>query len=202
MTTIKPSNESFTAKPSLLGKIIIYLSFILIIPIIIFIVSRNNFLRLQQSIEETASDIDVQLKRRFDLLTKLLDATKGYMKFEKETLSQIVALRNGKMETMQDFSKVDSGLNSAFGKFNALLENYPDLKANTTVLQLQSGAKDCEDNIAAARRFYNANIKVFNSKIKTFPSNVIAESLHLISKDYFAATENDRQDVKIDLALN
>lgn len=202
MISIKPSNESFTAQPSLLGKIIVYLSFILIFPIIMYIVSRNNFLRLQQSIEETASDIDVQLKRRFDLLTKLLDATKGYMKFEKETLSKIIALRSGKMETMQDFSKTENGLNSAFGKFNALLENYPELKANTTVLQLQSGAKDCEDNIAAARRFYNANVKVFNSKIKTFPTNVIPASLHLISKDYFVAADTDRQDVKIDLSLN
>lgn len=199
MSTIKPSNESFSAQPSLFGKIIVYLSFILIFPIILFIVSRNNFLRLQQSIEETASDIDVQLKRRFDLLTKLLDATKGYMNFEKGTLTQVVALRSGKMETMNDLAKADTGLNAAFGKFNALLENYPDLKANTTVLQLQVGAKDCEDNIAAARRFYNANVKVFNSKIKVFPSNVVAATLNLISKDYFVATDTDRQDVKINL---
>ncbi|WP_339049336.1 LemA family protein [Spiroplasma endosymbiont of Colias croceus] len=199
MSTIKPSNESFTAQPSLFGKIMVYLSFVLIFPIILFIVSRNNFLRLQQSIEETASDIDVQLKRRFDLLTKLVDATKGYMKFEKSTLTDVVSLRSGKMETMSDLSKADSGLNAAFGKFNALLENYPDLKANTTVLQLQSGAKDCEDNIAAARRFYNANVKVFNSKIKTFPSNVLASTLNLVSKDYFLASDSDRQDIKIDL---
>ncbi|WP_342217467.1 LemA family protein [Spiroplasma endosymbiont of Amphimallon solstitiale] len=199
MSTIKPSNESFTAQPSLFGKIMVYLSFVLIFPIILFIVSRNNFLRLQQSIEETASDIDVQLKRRFDLLTKLVDATKGYMKFEKSTLTDVVSLRSGKMETMSDLSKADSGLNAAFGKFNALLENYPDLKANTTVLQLQSGAKDCEDNIAAARRFYNANVKMFNSKIKTFPSNVVASTLNLVSKDYFLASDSDRQDIKIDL---
>ena len=199
MSTIKPSNESFTAQPSLFAKIMVYLSFVLIFPIILFIVSRNNFLRLQQSIEETASDIDVQLKRRFDLLTKLVDATKGYMKFEKSTLTDVVSLRSGKMETMSDLSKADSGLNAAFGKFNALLENYPDLKANTTVLQLQSGAKDCEDNIAAARRFYNANVKVFNSKIKTFPSNVVASTLNLVSKDYFLASDSDRQDIKIDL---
>ncbi|WP_342254573.1 LemA family protein [Spiroplasma endosymbiont of Zeiraphera isertana] len=199
MSTIKPSNESFTAQPSLFGKIMVYLSFVLIFPIILFIVSRNNFLRLQQSIEETASDIDVQLKRRFDLLTKLVDATKGYMKFEKSTLTDVVSLRSGKMETMSDLSKADSGLNAAFGKFNALLENYPDLKANTTVLQLQSGAKDCEDNIAAARRFYNANVNVFNSKIKTFPSNVVASTLNLVSKDYFLASDSDRQDIKIDL---
>ncbi|WP_400255178.1 LemA family protein [Spiroplasma endosymbiont of Cleonymus obscurus] len=199
MSTIKPSNESFTAQPSLFGKIMVYLSFVLIFPIILFIVSRNNFLRLQQSIEETSSDIDVQLKRRFDLLTKLVDATKGYMKFEKSTLTDVVSLRSGKMETMSDLSKADSGLNAAFGKFNALLENYPDLKANTTVLQLQSGAKDCEDNIAAARRFYNANVKVFNSKIKTFPSNVVASTLNLVSKDYFLASDSDRQDIKIDL---
>ncbi len=199
MSTIKPSNESFTAQPSLFGKIMVYSSFILLFPIILFIVSRNNFLRLQQSIEETASDIDVQLKRRFDLLTKLLDATKGYMKFEKGTLTDVVSLRSGKMETMGDLAKADSGLNAAFGKFNALLENYPDLKASTTVLQLQSGAKDCEDNIAAARRFYNANVKVFNSKIKTFPSNVVASTLNLVSKDYFVAADGDRQDIKIDL---
>lgn len=199
MSTIKPSNESFTAQPSLFGKIMVYLSFVLIFPIILFIVSRNNFLRLQQSIEETASDIDVQLKRRFDLLTKLVDATKGYMKFEKSTLTDVVSLRSGKMETMSDLSKADSGLNAAFGKFNALLENYPDLKSNTTVLQLQSGAKDCEDNIASARRFYNANVKVFNSKIKTFPSNVVASTLNLVSKDYFLASDSDRQDIKIDL---
>lgn len=200
MTQIQPNNEPFTANATVASKIIVYLSFILIIPIIMFIVSRNNLLRLQQSIEQTAGDIDVQLKKRFDLLTKLVDATKGYMKYEKSTLTEVVKLR-ANMTTMKDYSQANSVLNDAFSKFNVLLENYPNLKASETVQQLQVSAKDCEDNIAAARRFYNANIQVFNSKLKTFPSNVIATNLQLVSKEYFSATSDERKDVKIDFNI-
>lgn len=200
MAEIHPNNEPFKANAGIGSKFIVYLSFILIIPIILYIVSRNNLLRLQQSIEQTAGDIDVQLKKRFDLLNKLVDATKGYMKYEKSTLTEVVKLRSN-MSTMQDYAKANNALTDAFSKFNVLLENYPNLRASENVQQLQLAAKDCEDNIAAARRFYNANIQVFNSKLKTFPSNVVATGLQLISKDYFSATAEERKDVKIDLNI-
>ena len=188
----RENKQPLVANASILSKIVVYLSFILIIPLIIFLIARNNLLRLQQAIAQTESDIDVQLKKRYDLLTKLVDSTKVYLKFEQATLTVIVRLRNDK-----DYSKANQMLNEAYSKFNVVLENYPNLKANESVQQLQNAAVDCEENIAAARRFYNANVQVFNSKLITFPSNVVASNLQLMEKSYFSATIKDRNVTKV-----
>ncbi|AGM24646.1 LemA family protein [Spiroplasma chrysopicola] len=195
-----PKNEEVVAKASGLGKFFVYIWFILIFPIFFYIGTRNNLIRQKERIEETASGIDVQLKRRVDMLTKLIDSTKQYMKYEKDTLEGVIALRTQANNLkVQDFEKVNSKVNEQLGKINVTLENYPDLKASNNVIELQKGIRDCEDNIAAARRFYNSAAREFNGKIKTWPSNVAASALKLHSFLYFEATIEERQDVKVNL---
>ncbi|PQP79654.1 LemA family protein [Spiroplasma sp. ChiS] len=195
------NNAEVPATSSFWGKFFVYISFILIIPIFLFILLRNNLIRNKEKIEETASDIDVQLKRRVDMLTKLIDSTKQYMKYEKDTLSAVVELRSqaNKNLNVKELDQINNAVTSQVGKINVLLENYPDLKANNSVIQLQAGIRDCEDNIAAARRFYNSAVRDFNASLKTWPSNVTASSLKLSTFLYFEANVADRQDVKIDL---
>lgn len=195
------NNAEVPATSSFWGKFFVYIWFILIIPILFWILSRNNLIRNKEKIEETASDIDVQLKRRIDMLTKLIDSTKQYMKYEKDTLTTVVELRSqaNKNLNVKELEQVNNAVTSQAGKINVLLENYPDLKANNSVIELQAGIRDCEDNIAAARRFYNSAVRDFNASLKTWPSNVAASSLRLSTFLYFEANAADRQDVKIDL---
>lgn len=195
------NNAEEKAQASLLGKFFVYIWFILLIPILFYITTRNNLIRQREQIEETASGIDVQLKRRVDMLSKLIDSTKQYMKYEKDTLTSIVALRSQTTNgvNVKDFDKVNSSISNQTGRINVLLENYPDLKANSDVIELQKGIKDCEDNISAARRFYNSATRDFNARIKTWPANVAASAMNMQTYLYFEATETDRQDVKIDL---
>ncbi|WP_342256782.1 LemA family protein [Spiroplasma endosymbiont of Poecilobothrus nobilitatus] len=195
------NNAEVTATSIFWGKFFVYIWFILIIPIFLFILSRNNLIRNKEKIEETASDIDVQLKRRIDMLTKLIDSTKKYMKYEKDTLAAVVELRSqaNKNLNVKELEQINNSVTSQAGKINVLLENYPDLKANNSVNELQEGIRDCEDNIAAARRFYNSAVRDFNASLKTWPSNVAASSLKLSTFLYFEANAADRQDVNIDL---
>lgn len=195
------SNTEEKAQASFLGKFFVYLWFILLFPIFLYIKTRNNLIREKEQIEETASGIDVQLKRRVDILSKLIDSTKQYMKYEKDTLTAIVELRQQTTNNIKvkDFEKINSAISNQTGRINVLLENYPDLKANNSVIELQAGIKDCEDNIAAARRFYNSASRDFNAHIKTWPANVAASAMNMQTYLYFEAAETDRQDVKIDL---
>ena len=203
MQTIKASNKVTQAKASFLGKFFWYLSFILIVPLIMNIVMRNNLFQMRQQIEETAAGIDVQLKKRVDLLTKLVDEVKGSMKFEKETMIQVTALRQQSKGGADNtkFNSLNENINRVMSGINVQLENYPNLKSSTNVLQLQNASQDCEANIAAARRFYNTNVRVYNSKLLTYPSNVPASAMKLQSYVYFEATEADRKDVKVDLSI-
>ena len=194
------NNVEEPAKASVFGKFFVYISFILIIPIFIFIGTRNSLIRQKQRIEETASDIDVQLKRRMDMLTKLVDVTKQYMQYEKSTLSTITELRSQTSPfKIKDVDRINKAISDQMGRINMLMENYPDLKANNSVIELQTGIRDCEDNIAAARRFYNSEVRDFNGRIKTWPTNVAAGTIHAQTYLYFEAALVDRQDVKIDL---
>ncbi|WP_338969448.1 LemA family protein [Spiroplasma endosymbiont of Labia minor] len=196
-----PTNIEENVHSSFFGKFFVYFWFILIIPIFIYIGTRNNLIRNREKIEETASGIDVQLKKRVDMLTKLVDSTKQYMNYEKSTLESIVALRS-KSSSLKanNFEELNDSISNQVGKINVLLENYPDLKVNTTVVELQKGIKDCEDNISAARRFYNSSVRSFNSTIKTWPSSVAASALKMHTYLYFESSDQDRQDVKIDLS--
>ncbi len=198
-------NKIEEAKSSGLGRFFVYITFILIFPIFLYISTRNTFRRQQQGIEETASDIDVQLKKRFDELTKMINSVKGVMKFEKSTQTAITAMRSGlgTKSTIkpEDFAKNNSLMDQALRGINVQLENYPDLKSSNNVMALQQSIADIEANIAAARRFYNTAVRAFNNRILTYPTNVAGQAMHLSTMVFFEATAEEKQDVKVDLSV-
>ncbi|MBQ9280110.1 MAG: LemA family protein [Clostridia bacterium] len=146
-------------------------------------------------IDEAASGIDVALTKRYDVLTKMIEVAKGYSKHEQETLFKTIELR--KNMTMQEKSDANEAMGEAFSRINALAENYPDLKANTTFTTLQQSISDVEEHLQASRRLYNANVSAFNQKIVTFPISFIANAKGLSKKDFFVADDVKREDVKI-----
>ena len=202
MKEITPENKIQEPKPAGFGKIILYIG--LTLPLFLgwiwFIIARNNIVRMAQQVDDTASGIDVQLKKRFDLITKLVSAVKGSMEFEKSTYSKITELRQSVQNkiTPDQINKVNSETAGLLRSINVQLENYPNLKSSNNVLQLQEASQNIEDNIAASRRFYNTSVRGFNSFILTYPNNVPAATKHVKTYPYFEASEADRKDVKIE----
>ncbi|MDD2537238.1 MAG: LemA family protein [Candidatus Absconditabacteria bacterium] len=147
-----------------------------VILLIIYVISLyNKIVRLKTTRENALSDIDVQMKMRFDLVDNLVSTVKGYAAHEKETLDAVIKARNnfGKAKDMEGKAKADGELSSALKSIFALAESYPDLKANQNFLQLQTELSDIENKIAAARRFFNATTKEYNTTIQQFPANII-----------------------------
>lgn len=180
--------------------IILAILFILIIAIISM---YNGLIRLKNRVDEAWSDIDVQLKRRYDLIPNLIETVKGYASHEKETLEKVVQARNAAM-SMQNSSdiegklKAENALSSTLKSIFALSENYPDLKANQNFLELQRELSDTENKIQSSRRFYNGNVRDFNTKIQVFPTNLIAKQLGFISRKFFEVEEAaQRENVQV-----
>ncbi|AOG60175.1 LemA family protein [Spiroplasma helicoides] len=191
-------NENANKKPnrSGIGAFFWYFLFIFIIPLFVHISYINSLKKLNVKVDEAESGIDVQLKKRRDTLLKLMDAVKGSIKFEKETLTTVTAMRTGVgIEGMIQNTKTLDAIQKGI---NVQIENYPDLKSNALVGQLMSATEEIEDNIAAARRIYNSNASIFNQEINVWPKNNAACSLKYVTKYFFEITEEDRQDVKID----
>jgi len=163
------------------------------------ITTMNAFRRMLVKIDESESSIDIALTKRFDLLTKMFSATKGYMKHEQETLTKVVAMRqpphSASIAEKQEFAnEVSRGLSA----INVVVEQYPDLKAAQNVLKLQDATSEVEENLQAARRVYNANVSYYNQKVVVFPSNIIAKWKQFIKRDFFEADVVKREDVKFD----
>lgn len=160
----------------------------------------NGLIRLKNRADEAWSDIDVQLKRRYDLIPNLIETVKGYVKHEQETLQKVVAARSAAMQQGGDLhakAEAENALSSTLKSIFALAENYPDLKANQNFLKLQEELADTENKIQAARRFYNGNARDFNIKIQIFPNNLIANSLGFKKYDFFEAAENEKANVQV-----
>ena len=164
----------------------------------------NALVRMRNQVKEAWSDIEVQLKRRFDLIPNLLSTVKGYAKYESETLEKIIAARNaglGQPQTVAQVAKAEGEVTGALKSLFALSENYPDLKANTNFLELQRELRDTEDKIQAARRFYNGSVLAFNTKIQQFPANLMAGYFHFVQEPLFELTADEqaaKQPVKIE----
>ena len=164
----------------------------------------NGLVRMRNQVKEAWSDIEVQLKRRFDLIPNVLATVKGYAKHESETLEKVVAARAAALSqphTMQDIAKAEGELSGALKSIFALSESYPELKANTNFLELQHELRDTEDKIQAARRFYNGNVLAFNTKIQQFPANMIAEKFHFEAQPLFELAADEqaaKQAVKVE----
>ena len=147
----------------------------------------NALVRLRNQVDNAWSQIDVQLKRRHDLIPNLVETAKGYMKHERETFEAITQARSQAMgaKTVADASKAEGMLGEALSKFMLVVENYPDLKANQNFLAVQEELTSTENKIAFARQSYNDQVLFFNNKIQMFPSNIIAGMFGFKARDFF-----------------
>lgn len=164
-------------------------------------VMYNSFVRLRYRVKEAWSDIDVQLKRRYNLIPNLVEAVKGYMTHEKGVLENVTKARANAIGNQGDpeaQAKTENMLSGALKTLFAVSENYPDLKANQNFLELQRELTDTEDKIQASRRFYNGNVRDFNTKIQVFPTNLIASMLNFVKRDFFEAGEGEKEPVKVE----
>lgn len=153
----------------------------------------NGLVTLNVRTDEAWSDIEVQLKRRYDLIPNLLETVKGYASHERDTLDSVTKARTMAMgaQTPVQHAQAENMLSSALKSLFAVSEAYPDLKANQNFLGLQHELRDAEDKIMAARRFYNANARDMNIKMQVFPSNLVANSLGFKKRDFFDLPDND-----------
>src|SRR3989339_2219502 len=156
--------------------------------LVFFIMSiYNSLIRLRNQVKNAWSQIDVQLKRRHDLIPNLLETVKGYMVHERETLQNITNARTQAMSatSVEDKSKAELKLTDAMTKFNIAVENYPDLKANQNFLALQEELSSTENKISFSRQNYNDQVLFYNNKIQMFPSNVVAGMFSFNKRDFF-----------------
>ncbi len=174
---------------------------IIVLAIVLWLIGvYNSLIRLRNRTKEAWSDIDVQLKRRYDLIPNLIETTKGYMQHEKETLEKVVQARNMAMAQKggaEEKAKAENALSSTLKSIFALSESYPDLKANQNFLKLQDELSDTENKIQASRRFYNGNARDFNIKIEVFPNNLLVGTLGFKKFEYFEATETEKENVEV-----
>lgn len=174
---------------------------IVVILILFVIGSYNKLVKAKMNVEEAFATMDVYLKKRFDLIPNLVETVKGYAKHEKETLEQVVALRNQNYDNMSDDEKVANGvaISQAIPKIMAIAEAYPDLKANTNFLELSSQLQAVENDIANSRKYYNGTVKRYNLAVQTVPSNIIAGLFHFETKTmYEVESSEERQNVKVE----
>ncbi len=155
--------------------------------IIVAIGIYNALIRLRNQVENAWSQIDVQLKRRHDLIPNLVETAKGYMKHERDTFEAITNARSRAMgaNTVSDASKAEGALGEALSKFMLVVENYPDLKANQNFLSLQEELTSTENKISFARQSYNDQVLFYNNKIQMFPSNIVAGMFKFVKRDFF-----------------
>ncbi|MBU1145424.1 MAG: LemA family protein [Firmicutes bacterium] len=187
----------FTLGIGTTGTILLIIAGLILIIIFWYIGTMNRLRQLELKVNEAESGIDVALTKRFDMLTKMLETTKGYAKHESETLEKVVKWRSGipQSATVKDKEEFLSQMNQVASGINVVVEQYPDLKANTVFLELQSGVANTEEHLQAARRLYNANVTSINTIIVTFPQSIVANAIHMEKKPYFEAEEKKRQDV-------
>ena len=177
---------------------------IVIVVIIVAIISMvagayNSLVKLDERVNEAWSDITVQLKYRADLIPNVVETVKGYAKHEKETFQMVTEARTAAMgaKTVKQAAEAEKEMQGALGKLFAIAEAYPELKANENFVKLQEQLQDVEDKIQAARRFYNAGAKELNTKIKTFPTNLINKFVgHFKQRDYFEVEESEKARIK------
>ncbi|HNZ52435.1 MAG: LemA family protein [Candidatus Diapherotrites archaeon ADurb.Bin253] len=167
--------------------------------IIVLIGYYNRFTVLSNRIENSLGQIDVQLKRRADLIPNLIETVKGFAKHEKEAIAAVTNARKALVSAtdLPSRLKADKGLEGALGRLFAIAEGYPDLKANTNFLELQRELTSTEDKVAYSRQFYNDSILDYNNKCKTFPGKVFAGIFGFKEKEYIKITEEERKPVKV-----
>lgn len=167
---------------------ILIIAAVVLVLLVLFIIGiYNALIRLRNQVDNAWSQIDVQLKRRHDLIPNLVETAKGYMKHERETFEAITKARSQAMgaKTVSEASKAEGALGEALSKFMLVVENYPDLKANQNFLAVQEELTSTENRISFARQSYNDQVLFFNNKIQMFPSNVVANVFNFGKRDFF-----------------
>lgn len=186
-----------------MDTILIIILIAVVVLILMAVGMYNSLIRLKNRVNEAWSDIDVQLKRRYDLIPNLVETVKGYASHESATLEKVTAARTAAMSAQgsgdaKAQAEAENMLSSSLKSIFALSENYPDLKANQNFLELQRELSDTENKIQASRRFYNGNVRDFNTKLEVFPTNIIGNMLGFKSRDFFEiADEKERENVKV-----
>jgi len=175
---------------------------VLILVLGYFALAYNGFVSLVNRTKEAWSDIEVQLKRRYDLIPNLVNTVKGYATHESGTFEKVTEARSQAMQagTVAGHAQAENMLSGALKSLFAVAEAYPDLKANQNFLELQRELSDTENKIQAARRFYNGNVRDLNTKIESFPSNIIANIFKFVKQEFFELDEAEqaaRQPVEV-----
>lgn len=172
---------------------------VIVVLVLWIFATYNSLVSLRNRVKDAWSQIDVQLKRRFDLIPNLVETIKGYTKHESETLENVVKARNTYLAATlpEDQMKADGELTKAISKLFALTESYPDLKANTNFTDLQEQLKETENKIAMSRQFYNDIVMQYNNKVEMVPSNIIASIFKFQKQAFFEAQEAEKENVKV-----
>lgn len=185
--------------PLVITLIVIGVVIVLIVGFII--ATYNGLVTLRNRVEEAWSDITVQLKRRTDLIPNLVNSVKGYAKHEKEVFEKVTEARSAIMsaQSVADTAQAENMLEGALKSLFAVAEAYPDLKANQNFMQLQQELVDTEDKIQAARRFYNGGVRDLNTKIQTFPANIVAGMFSFQAKEFFEVEDRASVERPVDV---
>lgn len=182
------------------GGIIAIVILVVVVAIIAMVIGAyNGLVKLDERVNEAWSDITVQLKYRADLIPNVVETVKGYAKHEKETFQMVTEARTAAMgaKTVKQAAEAEQEMQNALGRIFAIAEAYPELKANENFVKLQEQLQDVEDKIQAARRFYNAGAKELNTKIKTFPTNLINNFVgHFKKRDYFEVADSEKAKIQ------
>ncbi|MHC4222105.1 MAG: LemA family protein [Planctomycetota bacterium] len=167
--------------------VLIVVAVVLVLLILFVIGIYNSLIRLRNQVDNSWSQIDVQLKRRHDLIPNLVETAKGYMEHERGTFEAITEARSQAMgaKTVPQAGQAEAALGDALSKFMLVVENYPDLKANQNFLAIQEELTGTENKISFARQSYNDQVLFFNNKIQMFPSNIIAGTFNFAARDFF-----------------
>jgi LemA protein len=172
---------------------------IVVVVVLLFIGAFNGLVRLRNRVDNAWAQIDVQLKRRYDLIPNLVETVKGYAAHERQTLEAVIQARNAAMSAQgpAQQAQAENMISGALKSLFALSEAYPDLKANQNFLNLQEELTGTEGRIAYARQFYNDTVQRYNTKIQTFPTVVIAGMFHFTAREYFEVEETARDAVHV-----
>lgn len=179
------------------------ISFIIIIVVVVIVlfvwITYNTLITTKVRVQEAFSQIDVQLKRRADLIPNLVETVKGYVKHEKEVLEEVTKARTSLMSAkgVKEKASANNQLGETLKSLFAVAENYPTLKANENFLNLQEELSDTENKIAYARQFYNSAVMDYNTKLQTFPTMLFANMMHFTPNEFFQATDEEKKPVKV-----
>ena len=176
--------------------ILIIIGIILLIIICNYINTLNSLKKLSLKVDEALSGIDVALSKRYNVLSKMMETVKGYTKYEKEVLFKSIEMRSNM--NLSELKNAKNEMDENINQINMIIEKYPDLKANENFLALQKAIIDAEEHLQAARRLYNSNTSLYNEKVITFPSLIVAKIHHFKQNEYFEIEEKEKN-IKINL---